>query len=194
MTVATVAAQPTPLRPCPRGVGGDAASGASIGEAGRSCVSWMTVRPRSRALVRIPVSPRKASSMPRPATRRRALAAALACAAMLSACTGNADDGPMLPHPPPPPSWPRRPRQSAAQSAVSAAVDSLHRRLGRWCRCPGEGLHRAGPRVGQRLGQDAAGSHRGREGRRRAVEPRASRCSRSRAPATRPPRSSPRRR
>ena len=31
--------------------------------------------------------------MPRPATRRRALAAALACAAMLSACTGNSDDG-----------------------------------------------------------------------------------------------------
>ncbi|MGO4359516.1 hypothetical protein [Terrabacter sp. 2TAF16] len=31
--------------------------------------------------------------MPRTATRRRALAAALACAAMLSACTGNSDDG-----------------------------------------------------------------------------------------------------
>ncbi len=31
--------------------------------------------------------------MPRPATRRRALAAALACAALLSACTGNSDDG-----------------------------------------------------------------------------------------------------
>ena len=31
--------------------------------------------------------------MPRAATRRRALAAALACAAMLSACTGNSDDG-----------------------------------------------------------------------------------------------------
>jgi hypothetical protein len=31
--------------------------------------------------------------MPRPATRRRALAAALACAAVLSACTGNSDDG-----------------------------------------------------------------------------------------------------
>ena len=30
--------------------------------------------------------------MPRTATRRRALAAALACAAMLSACTGNSDD------------------------------------------------------------------------------------------------------
>jgi hypothetical protein len=31
--------------------------------------------------------------MPRPATRRRVLAAALASVAMLSACTGNADDG-----------------------------------------------------------------------------------------------------
>src|SRR3954468_9020484 len=35
----------------------------------------------------------KGFSMPRTATRRRALAAALACAAMLSACTGNSDDG-----------------------------------------------------------------------------------------------------
>ncbi|GAB3080227.1 hypothetical protein GCM10027053_50650 [Intrasporangium mesophilum] len=31
--------------------------------------------------------------MPRPATSRRALVAALACAAMLTACTGNVDDG-----------------------------------------------------------------------------------------------------
>ncbi|MEW1954043.1 hypothetical protein [Terrabacter sp. NPDC080008] len=31
--------------------------------------------------------------MPRPAIRRRGLVAALACAAMLSACTGNTDDG-----------------------------------------------------------------------------------------------------
>ena len=60
--------------------------------------------------------------MPRPATRRRALAAALACAAMLSACTGNADDGPDAGAPTATPVVAPSAAESAAQSAVSAAV------------------------------------------------------------------------
>ncbi len=128
----------------------------------------MTVRPRP-GVWPTPVPPRKASFMPRPATRRRALAAALACAAMLSACTGNADDG-----------------------ADAAAADRHARRgpVGRSLLCPvgrerrRGGVHRrpaagaaarekaftgSGPRVGQCRGQDAARSHRGREGGRRGV-------------------------
>ena len=63
--------------------------------------------------------------MPRPATRRRALAAALACAAMLSACTGNGDDGPDVAAPAAPTATPvvaPSSAESSAQSAVSAAV------------------------------------------------------------------------
>ena len=60
--------------------------------------------------------------MPRPATRRRALAAALACAAMLSACTGNADDGPDAAAPTATPVVAPSAAESSAQSAVSAAV------------------------------------------------------------------------
>ena len=60
--------------------------------------------------------------MPRPATRRRALAAALACAAMLSACTGNADDGADAAAPTATPVVAPSAAESSAQSAVSAAV------------------------------------------------------------------------
>ena len=48
--------------------------------------------------------------MPRAATRRRALAAALACAAMLSACTGSSDDASGRERPLPSPRTPPRPR------------------------------------------------------------------------------------
>jgi hypothetical protein len=64
--------------------------------------------------------------MPRPTTRRRAFAAALACAAMLSACTGNADDGPDAAAPTAMPTATPvvapSAAQASAQSAVSAAV------------------------------------------------------------------------
>jgi uncharacterized lipoprotein YbaY len=59
--------------------------------------------------------------MPRPATRRRVIAAALACAAMLSACTGNADDGDTPAATATPVVAPSA-AASSAQSAVSAAV------------------------------------------------------------------------
>lgn len=61
--------------------------------------------------------------MPRPATRRRALAAALACAAMLSACTGNADDPAGAAATSTPVVAPSA-ADTSAQSAVSAAVAS----------------------------------------------------------------------
>ena len=59
--------------------------------------------------------------MPRTATRRRALAAALACAAMLSACTGNSDDG-------------TAGTGVSATPAVAPDAAADHRRLGRRCR------------------------------------------------------------
>ena len=58
--------------------------------------------------------------MPRTATRRRALAAALACAAMLSACTGNSDDTGA----PGTPAVAPDAAQTTATAAVSAAATS----------------------------------------------------------------------
>lgn len=62
--------------------------------------------------------------MPRTATRRRALAAALACAAMLSACTGNSDDGTSGTAGAGTPAVAPEAAQTTASSVVSAAATS----------------------------------------------------------------------
>ena len=62
--------------------------------------------------------------MPRTATRRRALAAALACAAMLSACTGNSDDGSSGTAGAGTPAVAPEAAQTTATSAVTAAATS----------------------------------------------------------------------
>ena len=62
--------------------------------------------------------------MPRTATRRRALAAALACAAMLSACTGNSDDSSSGTAGAGTPAVAPEAAQTTATSAVTAAATS----------------------------------------------------------------------
>ena len=75
--------------------------------------------------------------MPRAATRRRALAAALACAAMLSACTGNSDDGTPAPASRRPLPSLRTPPQTTAAVGRGCSGDVVARRHGRRAQLPG---------------------------------------------------------